>query len=97
MDAQIQLIQVTPKQLADLISESLNFRFNDFIQSKQSHTSEPEDKFLTRSETAQFFNISLYTVHDWMRKGIIRHYKAGNKTYFKKSELIEVLNSSNRK
>jgi hypothetical protein len=96
MDAQIQLIQVTPKQLADLISESLNSRFNDFIQSKQSITPEPEETFLTRSETAQFFNISLYTVHDWMRKKILRHYKAGNKTYFKKSELIEVLNSSNR-
>jgi hypothetical protein len=96
MDAQIQLIQVTPKQLADLISESLNSRFNDIIQSKQSNTPEPEERFLTRHETAQFFNISLYTVHDWMRKKIIRHYKAGNKTYFKKSELIEVLNSSNR-
>jgi excisionase family DNA binding protein len=96
MDAQVQFIQVTPEQLADLISENLNSRFNDLVQSKQSTILEPEEYFLTRQETANFFNISLYTVHDWMRKGIIRHYKAGNKTYFKKSELIEVLNSSNR-
>jgi len=96
MDAQVQFIQVTPEQLADLISENLNSLFNDLVQSKQSTILEPEEYFLTRQETAKFFNISLYTVHDWMRKGIIRHYKAGNKTYFKKSELIEVLNSSNR-
>jgi hypothetical protein len=95
MDAQIQLIQVSPEQLANLISESVNARITDLFKSSESITPPSEEKFLTRHETAQFFNISLYTVHDWMRKGIIKPYKAGNRTYFKKSELIEVLNSSN--
>lgn len=51
--------------------------------------------FLTRKETAEFFKISLYTVHDWVKKDIIKPYKAGNRTYFKQSELVEVLNNSN--
>ena len=51
--------------------------------------------FLTRKETADFFKISLYTVHEWKKKGIIKPYKAGNRTYFKQSELVEVLNNSN--
>lgn len=64
--------------------------------SKNEQTpSQKDEEFLTRKECASFFNISLYTVHDWMRKGIIKKYKAGNRTYFKKAELIEVLNSSN--
>ena len=57
--------------------------------------SEEKEKFLTRKETAEFFKISLYTVHDWVKKGIIKPYKAGNRTYFKQAELIEVLNQSN--
>lgn len=74
-------------------------RLESHIQSQNNadvkkHDSNDET-FLTRKETALFFNISLYTIHDWMRKGIIKAYKAGNRTYFKKVELIEVLNNSN--
>jgi hypothetical protein len=53
------------------------------------------ESYLTRQETAKFFKISLYTIHEWMKKGIIKPYKAGRRTYFKLSELCEVLNSSN--
>jgi hypothetical protein len=31
-----------------------------------------------------------------MKDGIIKPYKVGNRTYFKKSELINVVESSNR-
>jgi hypothetical protein len=95
MDAQIQLIQVTPNQLADLISESVNARIKDLFKSSEQLPHQDDEKFLTRKETALFFSISLFTVHDWMKKGIIKPYKAGNRTYFKQSELVEVLNKSN--
>lgn len=96
MDAQIQMIQVSPQQLVDLITESVNAKIKDLFKSSEQLPHQVDETFLTRKETAEFFNISLYTVHDWMKKKIIKHYKAGNKTYFKKSELIEVLNSSNK-
>jgi hypothetical protein len=95
MDAQIQLIQVSPQHLADLISESVNAQIKDLFLSSEQSPPKRDETFLTRKETALFFNISLYTIHDWMRKGIIKPYKAGNRTYFKKAELIEVLNNSN--
>lgn len=95
MDAQIQLIQVSPQQLADLISENVNKRINDLFAKNEQTPHRESEAFLTRKETADFFKISLYTVHDWMKKGIIKPYKAGNRTYFKQSELVEVLNNSN--
>jgi hypothetical protein len=97
MDAQIQMIQVSPQQLADLISDSVNARIKDLFNKDEQTPHRESETFLTRKETAQFFKISLYTVHDWMNKGIIKPYKAGNRTYFKKAELIEVLNQSNTK
>jgi ribosomal protein S20 len=97
MEAQIQLIQVTPEQLANLISESVKTQIKDFYQSTNKEPHPEKEKFLTRKETADFFRISLYTIHDWMKKGIIKPYKAGNRTYFKEAELIEVLNQSNTK
>lgn len=95
MEAQIQLIQVSPQQLADLISESVNKRIKDLFAKDEQTPHRESEAFLTRKETADFFKISLYTVHDWMKKGIIKPYKAGNRTYFKQSELVEVLNNSN--
>jgi hypothetical protein len=95
MDGQIQLIQVTPNQLADLISESVNARIKDLFKVSEQSPHLTDETFLTRKETALFFQISLFTVHDWMKKGIIKPYKAGNRTYFKKAELVEVLTQSN--
>lgn len=52
---------------------------------------------LTRKETAELLGVSLVTIHDWSRSGIIHPYKLGNRTYFKRSEIMEVLNQSNPK
>ena len=56
---------------------------------------ENEIVFLTRKETAEFFQVSLVTIHQWTNDGLIKQYKIGNRTYYNKSELIEVLLNSN--
>jgi len=88
----IQFIQFSPQELANLIQESVKQSLPDFPIQKDSDQKE----ILTRSETAQLFSISLVCLHDWIKKGILKPYKVGNKTYFKRSEIMEVLSSSNR-
>ena len=88
----IQFIQVSPQELANLIQESVKQSLPDFPIQKDSNQKE----ILTRLETAQLFSISLVCLHDWMKKQIVKPYKVGNKTYFKRSEVMEVLISSNR-
>lgn len=90
---QVQFIQVSPQELASLIQESVKQSLPTtplpLIESKQK-------EILTRSETANLFSISLVCLHDWVKKRILKPYKVGNKTYFKRSEVLEVLSSSNR-
>lgn len=91
---QIQFIQVSPQELATLIQESVK----QSLPNPPTSTSESIQKeILTRSETANLFSISLVCLHDWVKKQILKPYKVGNKTYFKRSEVLEVLNSSNSK
>lgn len=52
-------------------------------------TPEPETEFITRQQVADIFGISLPTVHAWMNTGILTAYKVGNKTRFKKSEVLQ--------
>ena len=91
----IQLIQLSPTELANLINEGIKTHVENLI----NHLSEQEvngKEFLTRSETKDFFSISYVTLHSWVNDGLLKPYKMGNKTYFKRSELIESLTKEGR-
>lgn len=49
---------------------------------------QPDDIWMTRQEVAKMFGISLPTVHAWMTAGIIKPYKLGTKTRFKRAEVM---------
>ena len=58
---------------------------------KVNSINNPEVTLLSRKEVADFFNISLVTLHKWTKKGVVKSYKIGNKVRFKKSEVLEAL------
>lgn len=93
---QIQLIQVTPAELADIISENVKAQLKELFVEMHGTPKEDEHEFLTRKETAALFKVSLVTVHDWSNNGILKPYKLGNRTYYKYSELLEALFNSNQ-
>ena len=91
----IEFLSTSPNALANLISRELKSQLQD-IYLKLSKDSQPKGKeVLSRKETADFFGVSLVTIHDWVKSGIIKPYKVGKRTYFKRSELMQVINQSN--
>lgn len=52
-------------------------------------------EYMSRTEVANFFSVTLPTIHEWINKGILTAYKAGNKTYFKRSEVVSALAKKN--
>ena len=53
-----------------------------------------ENKPLTKTQTAEFFNVSVNCINDWTNKGILTRYKVGQRAYYMLEELLEVLNNS---
>ena len=49
--------------------------------------SETAPDYITRREVANLFKITLVTVHDWTRKGLLTAYKIGNRVYYKRTEV----------
>ena len=93
----IQMIQVTPNELAYLISESVKTQIQELVNATNKEQPQNDSEiYLTRKETSTFLKVSLVTLHSWMKSGIIRPLKIGNKTMFNKAELIKVVESSNR-
>lgn len=50
-------------------------------------------EILTRAETADYFSISLYCLHAWVKKGILKPVKVQGRTYFKKADLLSLIES----
>jgi len=97
MENSIQFINVTPQELVNLISESVKAHLEQLSINLQSKSSKDEPEFLTRKQTAELFGVSLATTHDWNNNGILKFYKMGNRSYCKRSELLETLYNSNRR
>lgn len=93
---EINFIQTSPTELADLINEGLKNHVENLINQFSEQDKTAKD-FLTRKETANFFGVSLVTLHDWNKKGLITPLKMGNRTYYERSTLVKsLLNSNNR-
>lgn len=96
MNGQIQLIQVTPDELVNLITESVKTQIKELSNQIKGKVSEEPKEFVTRKETQELFQVSSVTIHEWQKNGILKVYKMGNRSYFKYSELLETLYKSNR-
>ncbi|MFT7036730.1 MAG: excisionase family DNA binding protein [Cyclobacteriaceae bacterium] len=44
-------------------------------------------ELMTREETAEYLKISLTTLWQWRKKGILPSYSIGNRVYYKRSEV----------
>ena len=86
----LQIIQITPNELVNLISDRVCEQLNKLATSSNINAVE-STPHLTRKETAKYFGVSLNCINDWCRKGIITPYKVGQRTYFKRSELVQVM------
>ena len=56
-----------------------------------------EDIWLTRNQLKDMLSVSLTTIHNWCNEGVLRPYKIGCQTRFKKKEVLQVLETSNSK
>jgi predicted DNA-binding transcriptional regulator AlpA len=90
----IQLIQVTPNELADLISENVKTSIQNLAKGLNELNQPHQKEIVSRKEVAEMFDVSLVTIHDWMNNDILKPYKIGGRTFFKRSELMQLLINS---
>lgn len=83
---------MTPKELANLISSEIKTELLKFAANpKVKYLNLTNKPHLTRKETAKFFDVSLNCINDWSKKGILKPKKVGQRTYFKKTDILITL------
>lgn len=91
---QTKVVQIESIEAADLLNrldkmESAISALSN--QSQNTATNTTTSDYITRREIAKLFQISLVTVNDWTRKGILTAYKVAKRVYYKRSEVESAL------
>ena len=88
-----QVFGVTPDELKDDIIKDVRAELKQIAQNFKPVTP-PE--YLTRQETAKILKVSLVTLSDWNKKGILNPYRLGNLIRYKRTEIDESLIQINK-
>ncbi|MEQ3501156.1 helix-turn-helix domain-containing protein [Tenacibaculum sp. SSH1-16] len=80
----INLIQVTPNQLEELIEKKLTEQFEDLKKQLQP---KKQTNLLTRDEAIKLLQINLSTLYKYTKQGKLQAYKLGKRVYYKREEI----------
>lgn len=91
----IQFLGTSP---ADLITELKNSLIPELREqlAKDFQPKQPTE-YLTRKEVCELLSIDLSSLHRWRKEGTLTAYGIGNRVYFKRSEIDEVINRNRLK
>jgi DNA-directed RNA polymerase specialized sigma subunit len=64
----MRIIQVTPEELTNLISEALDNKLNEILHNVKP---EPKIEYLSRKETSKILGVSTGTLNNWRKSGIL--------------------------
>lgn len=88
----MESIVVTPadfiQQLKDSLIPELKRQLSEEFQPKIP------TEYLTRNEVCDLLKIDLSTLHRWRKDKIIPSYGFGNRVYFKRDEVEEIINKN---
>lgn len=86
----IQFIGTNPTELITELKNSLIPELTEQL-SAQFQPKQPTE-FLSRSEVCKLLKIDLSTLHRWRKDKTIPSYGMGNRVYFKRSEVEQIIN-----
>jgi excisionase family DNA binding protein len=54
------------------------------------------DELLTIREAAALLDVTVQTVHEWKRRGLLHFHKLGSRSYLKRGEMLSALTAQRR-
>lgn len=88
----IQFIGTNPTDLITELKESLIPELTAQLAAKFQPIQPTE--YLTRSEVCELLKIDLSTLHRWRKDKMIPSYGFGNRVYFKRNEVEQIINQN---
>lgn len=90
-----RLIGIEVDDLKNIIQEVIDENLNSSPPDNQPQNEQP-DELLNIKDAAKVLNVSVPTMFNYKRKGIIPFYRIGRRVFFKRPELINSLKRINK-
>ncbi|PTX44188.1 excisionase family DNA binding protein [Christiangramia gaetbulicola] len=71
----------------DLINQLVTILKKEIQDLKQNFQPKQPEEYLTRQQVAELLKIDKSTVHNHVKKGVLKQYGIGGKVYYKRSEI----------
>ena len=81
------VIVITKEELENTISNLLNEQLSKFKPTEKK----TESEYLTRKEVAKLLGVSLPTLSDWSKRGVVPSYRIETRVRYKKDEVLMCL------
>lgn len=82
-----QLHSITPDELLELIQNGVKENLKELLNSSKPQ----HEKYLTRQETADLLRVSLPTLTNYVKRGIIPANRISNRVLFRRSDIEQSL------
>ena len=56
----------------------------------------PADELLGIGDAAALLGVTVQTIHEWKRRGMLKYYKLGSRSYLKKADVLGALQGHQR-
>lgn len=87
---------VSYPQLLDDIRTMFRGEMQNAPSTPVAAAAEPAEELLTVREVSHFLSVTMQTVHEYKRQGILPFYKISGRTYLKRSEVVAALQGYQR-
>jgi hypothetical protein len=78
--------QVNPEELKNALIDSVKHQLEEF----KNHLEQPKtNDYLSRNDVSKMLGITLGSVHNWTKKGVLYAYQISGRVYYKRSEIEE--------
>ena len=77
------------KSIKTIVANELQHTFAEFLAIEKKETPE----YITRKETATLLGVSLPTLHDWTKKGVLPAKKINSRVRYEKQAVLDAMQS----
>lgn len=85
----ILLSPITIDELATVIQMTVKSEYDKIFNSQTPAT---ENEFISRKETSTILGVSLPTLNEYSKRGLLPSYRIGSRIRYKKEEVVQSLN-----
>jgi len=78
----------TPEELSKLFKGMIDESMNEYKNASQA--GEQAEELLTIQQIADYFQVSITTIHNWKKEGLIPYVKVKSRVRFKKSVVLNL-------